>query len=215
MSSPIITVDTPAESFDLTVLEKLKLDLDLLDDSEDKQLARFITSASRLVATFIGRTLAKQTYTERTQGYGTLELMLTHTPILSLSSVYINGELVIDAEISNPDSGLLYRENGWRWNTDNYSGLSMQPMPGREHPKIKVTYEAGYVLPSFQEDEDTLPPDIEEACVIAAKDLYLAKETYTGISQEKVGDISVSYSQKRGGLSELAKDILEPYRRIV
>src|SRR5579862_1762171 len=92
----ILTVITPADSYDLTTLATIKAELEITDTNSDVQLGIFIDQASGECATYCKRVFGKETVSEQFRlGQGsrlhrrsrTEELILARYPIVSITSI--------------------------------------------------------------------------------------------------------------------------------
>lgn len=165
----VLTVLAPSNTFDLTVLATVKDELQIDGTKSDNTLRRYITQASAAIAQYCNRVLAKQGYREAfwatRDAYpylipgGLDKLQLAAWPLGAVTAV-IEDEvpLVADADYRVAyDEGQLIRldANGY-------------PKPWPALP-LQVDYTAGYDL------IETLPPDIEDACIRMVKARWNAR----------------------------------------
>jgi len=209
----MLEILTPAANRQLTTLAAVKgeLGIPMSDVSQDTLLTSFIDQASDAIVTFCGRPFAKEDYRETLPGYGTNRLMLSRTPIVTVSSVVADSEIITDYLLENPEAGILFRKRGWRWAPTLGWNITWHPVGSSEDLNFVVEYTAGYVLPGDQGTR-TLPHDIERACIETVKAWYSAKERDPAITGERIGDYQVSYAQ---GLPTSVVQLLTPWRRIV
>lgn len=158
MMNSLLTVITPASSYDLTVLDTVKLELGVgvEDNSQDDKLAGWIHQASDAIASRCKRVFAEETISEMFRsGYRRDPLILERIPINSITSIVEDDITLLDTEYEiDYRSGMIYRlegtdglyRNGWYYST-----------------KVTVIYTAGYVL------LDDLPYDVEKACILLIK----------------------------------------------
>lgn len=106
----------PADGSSLVGLAETKAHLNIpaSDTSEDEELRGFIASASRVVEDIVGD-IARKTVTETNSG-GERHVVLTHSPVISVTSVKVDGETVDSGDWTFSPSGLLARRWG-RWPT--------------------------------------------------------------------------------------------------
>lgn len=155
----ILTVVTPASSYDLTTLEALKEQLKIIGNGEDPAFRRAITLASRIIADELNRVLAAESVSEQFrihQGtwphggshHGIPKLVLARYPVSTSGlAVVENGVTLTAADYElDPDSGRLARL------------LSDSPIRWC-HGKIVVSYTGGYDLP------DDAPAQLEKAVI--------------------------------------------------
>ncbi|WP_289142909.1 phage head-tail connector protein [uncultured Brevibacillus sp.] len=176
----------------LTSLDRAKrvMQIPTEDTSMDETLSLLIASASQAIENHCKRSFRKQLYTERMSGHPSPYLNLRNYPIHHIEEVRADQILGDYEEIGD---GRVYRDRGW---------------PIGEH-NISVTYLGGYVLPSeaTKEEPRTLPESIELACL-----LYIQMiGRNPGAKSERVGDISVTYSDDSEALPAPVAALLTPY----
>ncbi|MDR4997887.1 phage gp6-like head-tail connector protein [Brevibacillus parabrevis] len=176
----------------LTTLAKLKrvMQISAEDTSMDENLLLLIASASQSIENHCKRSFRKQRYTERMSGQSSLYLNLRNYPIHQVEE--IRAGQILDSYEDIGD-GRLYRKQGW---------------PIGEH-NISVTYTGGYVLPgdATESEPRTLPESIELACLLYIQ--MLGRNP--GTKSERVGDISVTYSDDSQALPAPVSALLTPY----
>ena len=150
ITESLLTVVTPATTYDLVSLDVIKDELGITDTTSDLRLARWITESSQMIAAYTQRVWALESLSEmfrmpvkmNTSGYRH-QLRLTRYPIVAVTTV-VEDDIYsltqgVDFEV-DPASGLLYRlfqggvpdgELAWTWH----------------RRKVVVTYSAGYALP--------------------------------------------------------------------
>jgi uncharacterized phiE125 gp8 family phage protein len=198
----MLTVTTPANSFDLTVLATVKAELGITDRAEDENLTRWIKQASDAIAKYCNRVFAEETVSEtfrlkcREDG-----LLLARFPVSAITSVVENDTTLTaatDYELTRDgDSGVLNRlrfDREWTW-----------PIG-----KIVVTYIAGYTL------VPDLPYGVERAAILlvnqyryaATRDPLLRSETTEG-----AGSFSYFDSILNAGLAPEVEGLLSKLRK--
>lgn len=208
----MLKVITPAANKQLTTVDVVKSELGISDTSQDTLLAKLIDQASDAIVSFCGRPFAREDYRETVPGYGTNRLLLSRTPIVQISSVVADSEIITDYLLENAEAGILYRKRGWQWAPTLGWHITWQPVGGSENLNFTVDYTAGYVLPGDEGDTRTLPHDIERACIDTVKAWFHARERDPAVTGEGVGDYQASYAQ---GLPASVRQLLEPWRRVV
>jgi len=184
----LLTVTTQASSYDLTVLETVKSELNITDNSKDEKLSLLIHQVSSAISTICDRVFAEETVSEvfrlnsgivgRFRPWGRYEssieaLVLRRRPISNVISVIEDGITVPSTEYEcNYDAGLLFRltDNDFRqtWTAN----------------KLTINYTSGYFL------LDDLPFDIEKACLLWIKFLYSQNlRLDTSVKVEDVPDL--------------------------
>lgn len=151
-----VTVTTIAPTLRLTTRAKVKAALAITANTDDAFLDDLIDQASQSIASYCHRIFGREAVTETTGGYGDIHLMLTRTPIVSVSAVSRDSEVITDYSIGSAEQGLLYRRAGWTWTAQAFPGLSAggalwdrgSPLPLQEEPQFSVSYVGGYILPS-------------------------------------------------------------------
>jgi len=165
----------PLSSHALTTLAEAKTYLKLNVTDYDSTIERLINAASEAIEKYCNRHFEKAIYTEWYKGHGRQLLLLNQFPIVSVTSVTIDGSAYTEGEDNDftidSEAGMLFRAVGWPGNR-YYGGLTQDPMARRRN--IKVVYEAGYVLPKDVSPETprTLPYDLEQACLLLVHFYY-------------------------------------------
>ncbi|HWP59535.1 MAG TPA: ubiquitin-activating E1 FCCH domain-containing protein [Candidatus Acidoferrales bacterium] len=147
----MLEVLEPAQTLDLTTLEKVKqaLDIDPADTSKDALLSDLITRVSSDIQNPAGeyQFFVRQKYNETVPGHGTLMLQLARTPIVEVTSVLHNSDPITDYQIADRLAGHLYRKCAWWWTAGVGWHLTGYVIPRSEHPEFVVEYKAGYIPP--------------------------------------------------------------------
>lgn len=205
----------------LTTLEAVKEELNISagDASQDTYLARLINAASEAIERYCDRHFEKASLIEKVAGQGSQRILLSRTPILSVTSVTLSGSVLAPSEYEvEAEAGMIYRSTGWPWSAMHRPGIVQDPYPGSETKNIEVTYTGGYVLPK---DEDltanppvvrTLPYDLEEACIATVKTWFRAKGADLNRTSRRLMDVGDTWDRR--ALPEPVKETLGPWRRI-
>jgi hypothetical protein len=162
----------------LTTLCKLKMFLGISDDdtSEDLALKQLITEVSSLIETHCNRIWGAATYTEYYSGDGTSKLILTNTPVVSITSINVDNNgywgqgadafasttlleagvdyaLVRDAHdgSARSESGVVMRLNNVWESAYVVPPFMLGAVPQSEFGNIKVVYVGGVTVPSSVE----------------------------------------------------------------
>ena len=132
----------------LIALADLKAILDITDGANDTLLGNIIQRGSDAVARFCNRVFAQRTVQETLPGPGGQLLKLKFSPVVTLTSITLDGETVDSATYTliEPDAGMVYREAGWFYTGHAYD--------------YAATYTHGNNLPDMT-GTDTLPHDIQ------------------------------------------------------
>lgn len=179
----------------LTTLNRAKklMGIEPGDDFRDDEISMLLSAASSAVEDYCRRTFRLQSHTEKVSGRRGEYLQLKNYPVHSATVYERMDQPYTDVEML--DDGILFRPGGW---------------PGGER-SITVSYDAGYVLPSDEPGEPaaTLPAAIEYAVVLMIQHM----ERAPGVTAERVGDLSVSYSPNDLDMPAAAKALLSSYVR--
>jgi Phage gp6-like head-tail connector protein len=207
MLSPYRTdIILPGLSIDLTVLATVKAELGITDTDSDAWLQSKITQTSAAIATACGRVFQRETVADHFNlGWRSCndKLVLSRFPVEEIVSV-TEGDQTLAADQYEFESrnGLLFRVTGnntWSsWTGD----------------RIVVTYEAGYEM------LESLPHDLEQACILLVKQNYFAKTrdplikgvTIPGVSTH---DYWVGGVGQGGGMPPEVQTLIERYRAVV
>ncbi|WP_440397189.1 phage gp6-like head-tail connector protein [Paenibacillus sp. SAF-054] len=155
----------------------------------DEMLTLQIASASSVIENRCKRQFKKQCYSERVSGDPRSKYInLRNYPVHSV-------EFPSGWEYEVLEDGRIFRSAGWPSGENN----------------IDVSYIAGYVLPgdATEEDPRTLPEPLELACLLLAQ--HGLRDP--AIKSERVGDISVTYSDspEEGRLPTAVDALISPY----
>ncbi|MEC0092880.1 head-tail connector protein [Paenibacillus macquariensis] len=171
----------------LTTIERFKSIQPYDDGSTDDMIMLQISAASSRIEQHCKRSFKKQSYSERVSGYHNSKYInLRNYPIDSISEMNVEGYEILD-------EGRIYHSHGW---------------PQGDH-NIKVTYVGGYILPTdgTVDKPRTLPEPLELACLLYVQSLMRTP----GIKSERVGDISVGYSDDSDSLPPAVASLISPY----
>lgn len=197
----MIVVTIPAQTYKLTTFDAVNTAMGgILDNSQKGQIDFFIGIASQQVNDFCDRVFARETVAETLAGDGGQFLILGRKQIVSVSEIIYDGDSlnpVVDFSVDNAGAGFLFRDSGWTASND---------------AKWKVTYEAGYILPSFVDaGEPDLPETIAWATIRLVQIYFAEQAENPRIKQARVGDISYTYDPAPIPLS--IQTLLGPYVR--
>ncbi len=237
----VSSITSAAPSFDLTTAATVVADMEMTCGAKElRSLERIITAVSSQIANYCHRVFAEERITMLLSGYASTNLLLDRMPIVEVLSVAYDGEPITDHQVIERNAGMLYRAGGWTWTTGGFGGQFSggsprvaHPNPNSEEALFTVDAWAGYILPSFPSSYTpnassvNLPPEIEEAALIAVKDRFAARAGGTrGIRGEvtsvKTTGVAVSYAARNAsaiatqarlstGLPLEAVALLEPY----
>jgi hypothetical protein len=151
----ILTVTTPASSYDLTLVATVRTELGITNNDEDTKITGWIRQASATIAKHCNRVFASETLTETFRGVANREILqLTRWPVSSITSI------TLDDDEAALDSAADYEFDGANGHVFRLvSDLRTNWVAN----KIVVVYVAGYTLLA------ELPYDIERAAILLVK----------------------------------------------
>lgn len=227
----IVTVLTSATGVMLASLADVKDALDITDDRYDETLTRFIKRASGRIETHVGRTLAVQTYQSVLPAYGRKRLTLPAYPVRAVLRVFEGTDTGTENELTstdyhlNKEAGFIERDEGWAWTLQAKPDVITFPEPSQEYGKYLVEFGAGYILPAGKDSGSTddgttstgqtLPQDIEDACIGLVRSMWHSRKRETDLVSKKVGDIALTWQAQTGELPDSVMAMLAPYRSVI
>jgi len=201
-----------ADPLPFVALSDFKAALSIADNdtSQDGVLTNMLLAASSAVQSYIGRQITVADWSDRIRiahGDRQLSLILAVHPVLSVADVFLDGQaLPVPAGgwDFDPLCGILYPSHGpWWW-------------PGR----YSVSYRAGWAVPGMVDDGGktlavTMPADIRQAVLTAARSFYSAKDRdplLKSESEQGVGSTSwATPDTASGGLPADSAALLSRY----
>lgn len=213
-------------SSDLCTLDDVKTRLGITGSSLDTLVEDAIKCASDLCAAYCDRVFEyDDEITEVLPGFGTLELILTRPPILSIESVSFDGaELDSDTYEclgEHLNSGIVVLTNGATWTAGiDDGGVGHNAVVGHERLRYSVVYAGGWQTPnqsSVTGSPAALPPAVRQAAIRAAVYYYQSNGQDMTLQSESLQ----SYSYSRGkamdqlgdsGLPQACEAMLNRYR---
>ncbi len=156
-----VTVSTFAANRRLTTKDAIKDLLGITVVTDDTLFDDLIDRATDAIKSFTARIFERQAYSETFKGFDTVNITLTHTPIVGTPIITFEGDSVTDFSVENRNAGILYRKRGWVWTVGLAANTFIdQPMPDSEDPtKWLATYPAGYLLPDDDYSAATISVD--------------------------------------------------------
>ena len=207
-SETIVTVTTPATTYDLASLSDIRDELDITNGAQNTRLQRYLTSASAAISQYCNRVFPAETMTEqfwaqrdrwpRLVKGGVPCLQLSRWPIQSVTSVTENGTALVQGTDFTIDA-----TNGQLVRLD----INGYPRPWPIYP-IVVVYVGGF---------QTIPADVADAAVRMVKARYLARDRDPMLRAENIeGVYSAQYwiaaGSQSGNVPPDIADILDNYR---
>ena len=207
----------------LCTLANLKTYLGITVATQDDLLTMLIKQASAQIENYVGYSLARSENEEVHNVNNNQLLLLDKQPIQSVSKVELGGQEITDYKIlpKYAKTGMLYRGLGW-CGPYYTRGMTYDAVSGVYD--IEVDYVAGYYLPNdagyVEGASDSLPYDIQSACILACAEAYNVKMNKSeGIKAYSEGGISTTFQDTTSkidcGLSAKVCSMLEDYKRQV
>ena len=205
----MLRVCTSSTESSLLSLTAYKAAVGTTTTANDDIMQSALNRATALIEGYLGYPLRRQVYEETLAGYGSLELQVSRTPLLSIESILYGTELVdpTSYDIANEGAGLIYRELGWPWTAGIEYDLMPRVVPKSEARTYTAVYEAGYCANGSTADGwlttgEAVPAEIESATIAAATFLYKGASRDPAVVSKKIGDLSITY-QGGGNLGGL------------
>ena len=122
-------------SEDLTDLETVKkyLRINAADTTSDALLAILISAASDFIQNILNRTFAAKVYTQRSNGNGVNVMLAGDYPILSVTSVSVDGRAILAAP-SDTSAGYIFDDDAVHLRGDRFT---------KGVKNVVMTYRAG------------------------------------------------------------------------
>lgn len=204
----------------LTTLSAVKDELRIseADTTYDTPLERYIQSVSAAFETLCDRKFHFGAgIVEKVPGYGTRLVVLSRRPVVSVSSVVVDGATLSsgDYELHDAEAGLLYRSCGWPWTASTQASATYYQVPGTEERSIAVTYTGGYVTPvqATAQLPRTLPYDLEQLCIDGVVALFRDRGVNKAMKSEKLqGMMSAEFERGAFGLPLSVIEALKAWR---
>lgn len=198
-----LTVITPADSVDLTILANVKAELGITSTDEDANLETWIDQASGMITAACNRVFGKETVRETFRAYNVERICLQRNPVTSITSVVEDGVTLVENTdfVVDYDSGIITRLCGdyeTRWNFRT----------------LVITYAAGYDLLG------TLPIAIERATITMVKQFRSAAARDPLLKSEEIpGVLSQTFwvggtGDRSNGIPHEVETMIAPYRNI-
>ena len=159
----------------------------------DPLITDLITRATAIIDQYCKRDFNQHTdQTEYYDGDGTYWIFLKHIPVISVSSVYIDDDLVDSDEyvVLTEQGAIRRKEKIWPIGVAN----------------IKVTYTYGYA---------SVPDAIKDACTRLVVNMFLKTERWDelkGAQGISIAGINVNYGPEQPILTDEIKEILNFYK---
>lgn len=176
----------------LTTTAAVKLLRGITGNELDTMIARLIDSASAAVEAYLSRTILTAQHVDVRDGNSGLSMMLRQYPVRAVAAVVVNGQTIPQGGAGLPGWRLAGRSlvlDGYRF--------------ARGLANVEITYTAGY---------DTVPPDIEHACIETVL-LALERRNHIDVSSKSLAGETISYIT--ADLPPSARRALDQHREVV
>lgn len=144
-----ITVTTAAVWRDLTTLEAVKRELCIEHADHDEWLRVLVAEASEVLEEHTGRVIAREAVTEDLPAYGRTTLRLERTPLVLVSEVRFDAEVIAATDYSIHDAATsqLWRDASWTSTEVIRADLTRYLGPDPPKNLWHVDYVAGWIVP--------------------------------------------------------------------
>lgn len=212
----MLTITTPATETRLALIDSVKLDLNITNDDDDEVISYQIDRASSYIIGYTGRVFARETVNEKLPARNEPTIVLTRTPIITLTSVKYNGALIDSSEYSIDDAnaGVIFRETGWSDTT--LWDYNITATPTRWGKRLwEFDYISGYALPGTEDTGAKLPEEVEKACIDIVKSWYLRRDQDPIVMRQRTGDSSETLFDSKSAVPPFVNNVLNRYKRIM
>jgi len=171
---------------------KEQIDLPASDTSLDSKLERLINVASQFIENYCGRVLVEASYDEFHDGRSGNRLLLKQWPVTGgPADSGTKPEVFIDATGVFATTTAVDVDSYWVANDIELIGTGVWP---KGYRNIKVTYTAGLGKINTIAETNTLPSDLEQACLDYAEWIHtMNTDRRIGRNTKTKGDESVSF----------------------
>lgn len=202
-----LLVTTPPAASNLTSLANALQWLGVANDTDGK-IARVIGALSTQIQKFLGFNVLQTSYTRTFDGQGTIRFFVPDLPLVSVQSLTIDGVAIPQGSWSGGAQQAGYYNNA---NSIALIGYYFT----RGFQNVTMTYTAGY---------QTVPADIEQACLDWMKIVYLSGQMTTigsNVVKVSAGDTSLDFGgsgtvtdTKKISMPTAIYAVLKNYRRV-
>lgn len=231
----MLTVCCTSTSPNLTTLDAVKDLLGVIGSTDDEVLTDLLGRASAAVEAYLGYPLRVQTYQETVAAYDRPTLMLSRTPIVSVSRLFYGTDTGTAAELTSTqfrvedaDAGLVARVApyySFTWTAPIATYMADYVRAGSEYRPWLIEYAAGYrALAGTSTAAGTtstgidLPGFYAQATIETVKSWYLQRSQDSNLQSVKIGGLSMTLRAAdegglSGGLPPAAVALLKRHRR--
>lgn len=190
---------TPVQtSIDFTTLALVTREMQFVDAAEDPFINGLIDEVRDDINRMTGRRWQKETVTEKIQAPVATQLLLTVRPVLSITSVVLNGTTVVntDYSIQSAGSGLIYNERGWGGDRIEGAVDSFSLTPNRIAVRgpifdLTVIYVAGFDM--HPEATPNFPKGLQNVANMAVRHLFMNRRNDPLVQEHRHAKVSDSY----------------------
>jgi hypothetical protein len=186
------------DPYALTTLANVKSHLNITVATQDAKLERMINAASLKIEQFLDRKILKRSYTEYQDGRLNDRIVLRHWPCDKPTELWSDASGLFADSSNQIDANDFVLEGDPAIGVVLLNGLVFP----RSNKSIKIVYQAGY---------DTVPYDIEEACILSVEFMYdMSADRRIGVKSKGKNGETTTFA---GDLPIFVKDMLTPYQR--
>lgn len=171
----ILTVTTPASTYDLVTIDRVKRELGVTNADSDAILTDLVHEESDTFASMVNRVLASETVSEafKRWHHHCPALPLTRYPVTAIASVTEDSDAALDPSLYEVDAvtGLLYRLGSDGGRHIHWTAR-----------QITIAYTGGYV-------PDALPKQIEKAVLTMVKNRWFARDRDPSVRSRSIVDV--------------------------
>lgn len=182
-----------ASASDLTTVGNVNAWLGITSSADTEQLQRLVTACSLYIQSWLNRVLLVSGYTETRSGTGRDLLLCSNYPVKSVSSVSIDGHVIPQS------AGFGYP--GYYFDKTSIGLRGYLFNKGRSN--VVIQYEAGY---------DSVPPEIEQACIETIALRYKEK-AWIGHASKSLNGETVAFTIT--DFPRSAQTILNNYKKVL
>lgn len=190
-----------------TTLQRVKDEMGITDSLQDARIIALIAESSARMDAYCGRAFEQKTVTENVAGYGTSFLTIAYTPLISITSIALNEEVipVADYAIHDSNAGIIW--GNWQNTAQQRQTIGMAQYQSQHKKSYQVTYVGGYAI---------IPADIERACIEVVRSAVNGTGKDSNITQESVNGVyGVTYGSVTVSSMAHVDDTLRKYRVVV
>jgi uncharacterized phiE125 gp8 family phage protein len=145
---------------DLTTLANAKQWLNVATTTDDALLTRLVSAASQFVQTYMNRTIASASYTEKRAGSGSNTLALANYPVTAVTSLVI-ANVPIVASPDGQQAGYVFDDRfiyliGNAYAASAFPGAAPNHFPKWPPMGVQISYTAGFAVTPLEIEQAVL-----------------------------------------------------------